>query len=126
MKKVNTSAWLGHCRVYFYVGSANVDAKYNSLAGRWFKKKIKASGDNSSELARNTVVETSTGMYRILSVYTKSYKKMRIVTSAKAEKDTVIHACEIKRDVFASGGLRCKDTYASFRGNAVKATFTTL
>jgi hypothetical protein len=72
------------------------------------------------------IVETATGQYRVLSVYTKSYNKWRIETSASATEGTVINACAVEWDVVRQHVLKCNNTYVSIRGNEVTALYNVL
>ncbi|EQC28719.1 hypothetical protein SDRG_13593 [Saprolegnia diclina VS20] len=65
-------------------GSANMGAKFNSLAGRWYKKapKLVETSTTSAMLKRNVITATAKGQYRLLSEYVKSYNKWRIEWSA--------------------------------------------
>ncbi|EQC30715.1 hypothetical protein SDRG_11474 [Saprolegnia diclina VS20] len=104
-----------------------MEAKFNSLAGRWYKKapKLVETPTTSAMLKRNVIVATAKGRYRLLSVYVKSYNKWRIETSPSATKSTMIHACGVEWDIFQHV-LKSNNDYVSFRSDEVKAVFKTV
>ena len=80
-------------------GSTTELQKVQSLKGRWFKVKTKSleDVDGGEFIQRDDLYVVKDKVYRVLSVYKKSYNKWRLERSAKRHDNLKIHLQLLKQ-----------------------------
>ena len=102
-------------------GSSESLQKAKSLQGRWFcQQKPYVIVDNA--VKRNLIISYGSNIYRVLSVYRKSYNKWRIVESSEKNDSTMFHAIRVQTTLldvnsFQSVGTYAKDKFLKLKGS---------
>jgi len=81
-------------------------AKFNSLKGRWFQTRKKLTTTTETGPRRNAVIVAGGNLYRVLSVYQKSYGKWRIVRSGSQDKNSRLHCIQLEWTSIGEQSLR--------------------
>eukprot|EP00918_Siedleckia_nematoides_P050333 GHVU01110211.1.p1 GENE.GHVU01110211.1~~GHVU01110211.1.p1 ORF type:complete len:338 (+),score=46.10 GHVU01110211.1:93-1106(+) len=116
-------------------GRADSLQKYKSLNGRWFGQRREAADGlaagptqraSSRKLRRDDVLLFERRYMRVLSVYVKSYGKLRIVDEADATSDTIVHTAEavsVQGQIRVNYSILARDRYQLWMGDELADAF---